>query len=389
MISPAASPRQSTTPPGASAEGLVALARERAEPTGHLGRDDPLDRAAQRAILERGRAAFRLKVEAGETADQMALDRHLPVVVDAAEDRACTLIQAAQKRAGAPVDKALHQGLVQRIGEPVLEIPRPALPGLRIGEPVRAIGDIGKSAHPGEPRRQSVDIAVGPIEARELPLHPVFRHPPVALGEVLEHRPDEARVLVLRRLAKVGRLADLPQPHQIGSVARAPHDHLVGRQLTKGRFILALRRKPQSRRGRRCGQRPDQPLNRLEIESVIAPFGGHDGWKDMAFDRRDNVRVEIRRIAGYAEGAVLAKPPGAPGDLGDLLRIEPAQPTPVEFAQSGEGDMVDVHVQSHPDRIGRDQEVDFAGLEQIDLGVAGPRAERAHDHRRARRAGAG
>ena len=54
----------------------------------------------------------------------------------------------------------------------------------------------------------------------------------------------------------------------------------------------------------------------------------------MAFDRRDNVRVEIRRIAGYAEGAVLAKPPGASGNLGDLLRIEPAQPTPVEWKQS-------------------------------------------------------
>ena len=91
----------------------------------------------------------------------------------------------------------------------------------------------------------------------------------------------------------------------------------------------------------------------------------------MAFDRRDDVRIEIRRIARHAERAILAKPAGAPGDLGDLLRIEPAQPTPVEFAQSGEGDMVDIHVQPHPDRIGRDQEVDFAGLEQIRPGRCG------------------
>ena len=100
----------------------------------------------------------------------------------------------------------------------------------------------------------------------------------------------------------------------------------------------------------------------------------------MAFDRRDDVRVEIGRIARYAERAILAKSAGAPGDLGDLLRIEPAQAPPVEFAQSGEGDMVDIHVQSHPDRVGRDQEIDFAGLEQIDLRVAGARTERAHDH---------
>ena len=191
----------------------------------------------------------------------MALHRHRPVAVDAAENRACALVQAAQKRARAPIDKALHQGLVQRVGEPVFKIPRPALPCLRIGEPVRAIGDIGQGPHPGEPRRQRVDIAVGPIEARELSLHPVFRHPPVALGQMLEHRPDEARVLVLRRLAKVGDLADLPQPHQIGSVARAPDDHFIGRQLAQRRFILALGRKPQPRRGRQCGERAHQRLN--------------------------------------------------------------------------------------------------------------------------------
>src|ERR1700722_6465881 len=189
------------------AKGLVALARERAKPTGDLGSDHPLDRAAQRAILERGRATFGLEMEAGEPADQMALHRHRPVAIDAAKNWACALIQAAQKRAGAPIDEPLHQGLMERVGEAVLKIPRPALPGSRMGEPVRTIGDIGKSPHPGEPGRQSVDIAVAPIEARELRLHPVLRHPPVALGEVLEHRPDESRVLILCRLAKVGRLA--------------------------------------------------------------------------------------------------------------------------------------------------------------------------------------
>src|SRR6202050_2959446 len=102
----------------------------------------------------------------------------------------------------------------------------------------------------------------------------------------------------------------------------------------------------------------------------------------MAFDRRDYVMVEIGRIAGYAKRAILAKSAGAPRDLGDLLRIEPALTPPVEFAQSGERDMVDVHVQSHPDRVGRDQEIDFAGLEQIDLRVAGAGTERAHDHGR-------
>ncbi len=360
-------------------ERLVVLARQRAKPAGDFGSDDPLDRAPQRPILKRGRAALGLEMEAGEPTDEMALHGHGAVVVDAAKNRPRALAQAAQKRARAAIDEALHQGLVQRIGEPILKIPRPALPGLRIGQPVGAIGDIGQGPHPREPRREGVDVAVGPVQARELSLHPVFGHSPVALGEVLEHRPDEAGVLVLRGLAKVRNLADVPQPHEIGSVARAPHDHLIRRELAQGRLVLALRRKPQSRRGRRCGERAHQRLDRLEIEPGIAPFRGHDGRKDMAFDRRHDVRVEIGRVARHAERAILAKSAGASGDLSNLLRIEPAPPSPVELVQAGECDMVDVHVQSHPDRIGRDQEVDFAGLEQIDLGIAGARTKRAHD----------
>ncbi len=60
-------------------------------------------------------------MDAGQPADEMALDRHRAVGADAAEDRAGALIQAAQQRAGAPVDEALHQLLVQRVGEPVLQ----------------------------------------------------------------------------------------------------------------------------------------------------------------------------------------------------------------------------------------------------------------------------
>ena len=95
----------------------------------------------------------------------------------------------------------------------------------------------------------------------------------------------------------------------------------------------------------------------------------------MALDRGDDVRVEVGRVAGDAEGAVLAKAPGAAGDLADLLGMEPARAPSVELAQAGEGDMVDVHVEAHADRVGRDQEVDLAGLEELDLGVAGARAQ--------------
>jgi hypothetical protein len=52
----------------------------------------------------------------------------------------------------------------------------------------------------------------------------------------------------------------------------------------------------------------------------------------------------------------------------------------VELAQAGEGDMVDIHVQPHADRIGGDQEIHFLFLVQRHLRVAGARAEPAHHH---------
>ena len=56
--------------------------------------------------------------------------------------------------------------------KPVFEVSRTALPNLRIGEPVSAIGDIGQGPHPSQSLRQRVEyVAVGSIEARDLPLY--------------------------------------------------------------------------------------------------------------------------------------------------------------------------------------------------------------------------
>ena len=65
---------------------------------------------------------------------------------------------------------------------------------------------------------------------------------------------------------------------------------------------------------------------------MIAPFRGHDRREYVAFDRRDDIRIELGRVAGDAERAILAKAAGTPGDLSDLLRIEPAQAPAVKLA---------------------------------------------------------
>ena len=52
----------------------------------------------------------------------------------------------------------------------------------------------------------------------------------------------------------------------------------------------------------------------------------------------------------------------------------------VEFAVGGEGDVVEVEIEPHADGVGGDQEVDVAGLVDLDLLVARARAERAEHH---------
>ena len=100
----------------------------------------------------------------------------------------------------------------------------------------------------------------------------------------------------------------------------------------------------------------------------------------MRLDRRDDLVRDRRALGRRAERAVLHAAPGPSGDLGDLGRGQPARTMAVELAQSGEGDMIDVHVQAHADRVGGDQEIDLPLLVQRHLGVAGARRQAAHHH---------
>ena len=72
---------------------------------------------------------------------------------------------------------------------------------------------------------------------------------------------------------------------------------------------------------------------------------------------------------------------GAPGDLAELGRRQIAVALPVEFADAGEGDMIEVEIEAHADGVGGHQEIDVAVLVERDLGVARARAERAEHHR--------
>ena len=89
------------------------------------------------------------------------------------------------------------------------------------------------------------------------------------------------------------------------------------------------------------------------------------------------------RAGQRAESSVAVVPPGASGDLRHLRRGQPALALAVELRQASEGNMIEVEVEPHADRVGGDKVIDLARLEHGDLLVACFRAERAHNHRRA------
>ena len=107
----------------------------------------------------------------------------------------------------------------------------------------------------------------------------------------------------------------------------------------------------------------------------------------MVLDRLDLLVGKFRRAvtakAEGAEAAVLLVTPGAAGDLRHFRDGQPAIAAAVELLKAGESDMGDVHVEAHADGIGGDEIIDLAALEHVDLGIAGRRRQRPHDHRRA------
>ena len=89
--------------------------------------------------------------------------------------------------------------------------------------------------------------------------------------------------------------------------------------------------------------------------------------------------VELR--LEHAERTVAHVATGAPGDLGELGRLEGPPVVSVELRELREGDVIEVEVQPHADRIGGDEVLHFARLVHRDLRVAGAGAQGAEDDR--------
>ena len=93
----------------------------------------------------------------------------------------------------------------------------------------------------------------------------------------------------------------------------------------------------------------------------------------MAFQRLHQFGLKRIAAAGRAESTVARGAAGAAGDLAEFGRIELAEFLTVELTVGCKCDVIDVEIESHADGVGGDQVIDVAGLEQLDLGVAGAR----------------
>ena len=127
-----------------------------------------VDLAGQRLLRRAGSAlasepaadASGANMKAVEPADGMAFDHDLAGLADFSFEHR-VLAQPPHQHAGAAVDEALGQTLVQRIRQLVLDRAGDALPMLGIGEPVRTVRDKGPGADVGDAVRQRVDVAIG------------------------------------------------------------------------------------------------------------------------------------------------------------------------------------------------------------------------------------
>ena len=340
----------------------------------------------QQAMVAGARARVDLEHKALERPDRLAVDRDGAVGGDRDGKRGVALPRVADQQRKAAVDEALRERGVQRVGEARFEVLCALGPARAARDPVAALRDEAERAHRRDPARELVDVAVGVVEPREAFGEPVGIDHPVAARPPLPEPQHGAAVMFGAELLKIGEAADVPEPcDRLGLVRAHPHFH-VADQMLQHRDVDRLGRGAQRRLAGRLREVGEQHVERIVARGRVAPEQAGERRKMMPLDRQDFLgREAALRQADGAEAAVLLVPPGAPRDLRHFGDRQAAEAASVEFLQAREGDMLDVEVEPHADRVGRDEIIDLARLEHRDLRVARLGAERAHDDRGAAR----
>ena len=260
----------------------------------------------------------------------------------------------AHQKCRAAIDKALGDTVVQRIGQAILDAAGAFLPIGSAVDPVAAMGHVGPGADMGDPHHQRVDIAVEPVELRHLAADPGARQPPFRPGELDEAMRQEPGMAVAHYLAEIRDLADLPEQPDRAGMGRQRGYLGVARQQLERAVVVGVARLDQPGPRRPLVEAAQQGPDRPELQPGIAPGQAGQRVKPVLFDRGDELGIERALISRRAERAVAHMPTGAAGDLCDFGCRELARAAPVELAQAGKGDMVEIHVEAHADRVSGD-----------------------------------
>ena len=289
----------------------------------------------------------------------MTLDRDFAVTRYTGQEIAF-VAQSLDQCTGAAVDKALDEPLVQRVGQGVFDDAGPGAPVIRVADPVGTVRRIGPGAHIGKACRQGVQLAGRLVQPVQLAGHPVVGKVAARAGQVHEDGFYQACVRVQRCLAEIRQAAGIPKRVHAVASGCAIADLAIGGQNTQGPLVHRFADALQGRMTRGLAQRILKCLQRALVEIGIAPLQFFHRSKAVRLDRLDNVGIEGAAVGGLAETAIAAETACPAGNLPQLGRGQAPPAAPVELAALGKGDMVDIHVQSHPDRIGCNQEIDLA-----------------------------
>src|SRR5689334_17529248 len=138
----------------------------------------------------------------------MALDGYFARLPDFSFQH-CVFSKPAHQHAGAAVDEPFGQTFVQRIGQLVLNRARDALPMLRIGKPIRAVGNESPGPDMRDPVGESVDVAVGSVGMGYLTSEPIRGDVTLSHQESIEGY-GQFGVGRWRDLSIVGNLTGIP-----------------------------------------------------------------------------------------------------------------------------------------------------------------------------------
>ena len=340
---------------------------------------------AQRLRLFRRLGCVLLKPEPVQLAHEFATYRDFALVIHLGHE-GLLLLQPPQQYAGAPVNKSLRQRQVEGIRQAVFYCTRLVTPMAFVLNPAFALRNIGPGANIGQTFRDGINVAarfVDPFYRLFEPIGGDTRLRQAPPGQEFKDSGQEGEVFMVRRPAKVRHPADIPQQAHPLRAGQLFHNLRQAHQMFQRKHVIRIAGPAEPRVKRRRLQTADQPVRAAKVQVRIPPHQLADRIEPMRLNRRDLLLVKRPRLTGHAKCAILGMPPGPPGNLANLLRVQGPHPAPVKLGGRGEGDMLDIEVQPHPDGIGRHQIIHIAILIHRDLRVARPRAQRPHHHRTA------